>query len=240
MLAVTHEAKGDTERFVERTGADFAYAYDKGGKLARWFGVGGIPDAVLIDPYGTVVWRGHPGKVKGKLIETHLGGALRQPLWEWPSSARSVRTALIKRQYARALAHAEKTGGGEGHLAQTLREMISGQVARLEAARARGDFLTARDLSASLTKQLSGLPEADVAKGIADAIKSDKAAQKVIKAQKDIAKIRAEVGELKKKKDADKLVAKLEKRMAKHPGTYAYEEARQLVEDIRRKRGKLR
>jgi hypothetical protein len=40
---VTGEGKKDTEPWIESKGAKYAYAYDKGGAFARWFGVGGIP-----------------------------------------------------------------------------------------------------------------------------------------------------------------------------------------------------
>ncbi len=53
---MTDEPAKDTEAFVAATEMKYAYAYDKGGKLANWAGVSGIPHAILLNAAGKVVW----------------------------------------------------------------------------------------------------------------------------------------------------------------------------------------
>lgn len=241
VLAVTSEAAGVTEKWAEEKGAEYAYAYDKGRKLSRWFGVSGIPDAALIDPSGEIVWRGHPGGLNGGIIEEHLAGALPKPLWEWPASAKGVSNALLKQQYAKALKAAAKLKGDDAEeILAIIRSMIASKVAGLKAAHEKGDFLGAQERGTNLQKQLSGLPEADEAAKILAAIKANKGAKAIIKAQKNVAKIAAEVAELRKNKDADKLTKKLKKIMEKYPETYAHEEAKVLTERVHKMRKDLR
>ena len=38
-------------------------AYDPDARLHEYFGVHGIPHAILVDAAGTVVWRGHPARL---------------------------------------------------------------------------------------------------------------------------------------------------------------------------------
>ena len=90
VLGVTSEGAGSTEPWIDEKGARYAYAYDKGGQLSRWFGVSGIPHAALVDPMGEVVWTGHPGKLDSKLVEQSLAGALAKPVWAWPKVFRAL------------------------------------------------------------------------------------------------------------------------------------------------------
>ena len=72
VLSGTSEGAKKTERWVERNGYEPAYAYDKKSTLARYFGVRGIPDAVLVDGLGNVVYRGHPARVTDSMLEGWL------------------------------------------------------------------------------------------------------------------------------------------------------------------------
>ena len=72
---MTSESESQTVPWVEKTGAAYPYAYDKGGKVARFFGVRGIPHAILVDPTGKVVWRDHPARLDAKTVEAALAGA---------------------------------------------------------------------------------------------------------------------------------------------------------------------
>ena len=65
-------------------------------------------------------------------------------------------------------------------------------------------------------------------------------AQAVIKAQKDVAKLAAQAAELKKRKDAEKILDKLRKVQQKHPGTFAAEQAGDLADQIRKGMPNLR
>src|SRR4030095_9103997 len=108
VLGVTDEGASDTEKWVESKGVHYAYAYDKGGKLARYFGVRGIPHAVLIDAAGPGVWKGHPGSLDDTTLESALKGALPKPVWEWSGAAKGVKAALSKRAFKSAIDQAAK------------------------------------------------------------------------------------------------------------------------------------
>ena len=98
---MTGESKEKTEPWVEKHGAKYAYAYDKGTKLFSALKCRGYPSAALVDPNWTVVWTGHPASLNDGLIEKHIGGASRTPVGinaiakTWPSEAAPVKKALM-------------------------------------------------------------------------------------------------------------------------------------------------
>jgi len=157
---VTGEGKKDTEPWIADKKVKYAYAYDKGGKLASKLGVGGIPHAFLINAQGKIVWEGHPGELEDKVIQSALDGALPTPLFELPAAATGVKTALQKHNYAAALAEAGKLSeadGGSG-LKQVVQGIVSGRVGSMNAALKDGDFLTALDSATALKKELEDCP----------------------------------------------------------------------------------
>ncbi len=52
--------KKDAARFLQRYPAKFALAYDPVGELATYYGLQGMPSAVLLAPDGRVLWQ-HSG-----------------------------------------------------------------------------------------------------------------------------------------------------------------------------------
>jgi thioredoxin-like negative regulator of GroEL len=232
VLAVTDEGASETEGFVKETGMKYAYAYDKGGKLARHFGVRGIPHAVLIDASGTVAWAGHPGSLEERHIQQATAGALPKPLWEWSGGGKGVKNALVKRDYKGALALAGKLGPDESgaEILAAVQGMVKSKVEGLKAAQAKGDYLGAQEAAAALTKELAGLPEAAEASTVAAAIKADPKALEVIKGQQKLAKIRAR--EFGKKKERVAAIADLRKLRGEYPGTYVEVEADALIAQI--------
>lgn len=236
---MTGEGKRDTEPWIESKGAKYAYAYDKGGALARFFGVGGIPDAILVDPQGKVVWRGHPMGLKDGDIEKALKGALPKPVWEWPASAKVVQVALQKRQYSVAMTEAGKLSEADGGptIVAALKSMIDSRVKTMNEALAEGNLLAAQDSAATLVKELDGLPEkADAEKTLA-AVKADKNSERVLKAQKQIRDIRG--AGLDKRKEIDKAIDGLKKVAKDYSGTYAEKEAKALIETLEAKKRNL-
>lgn len=218
---------------------EYGYAYDKKLELMNAFGLRGFPSALLVDPDGVVVWKGHPGALNDAAIEPYLAGTLSTPLFDWPDEAKAVKKAFVKGDMKKALEAAAKLEG-DFDAAAEIRAVISGKVEALRAAKEQGNVLGACELAKDLTKRLSGLPEADEAKAILAELKKDKACQTVLKAQKEIAKIREDAAELRKKKDADKLIDKLRKVMEKNPGTYAYDEAQELSKELMQMKAELR
>ena len=61
-----------------------------------------FPSAVLVDPFGNVVYTGHPSELSEKLIEDTLANVLPSPLGEWPEALAPVAKALRMGHYGPA------------------------------------------------------------------------------------------------------------------------------------------
>ena len=232
VLGVTDEGASDTEKWVATKGVKYAYAYDKGGKLARHFGVQGIPHAVLIDATGTVVWAGHPGELQEGKIAASPQGALSKPLWEWSPAAKGVKGALQKRSFKSALDQAAKLGEADGgpEILASIQGIVGARAAGLRASFEQGDFLGAPAGAQAVQKELVGLPEADEAAKMLASIAADKSAQNVMKGQQKIAKVRA--GENTKRKEISASIEALRKIKKDYPGTFVEKEADDLIAQL--------
>jgi hypothetical protein len=207
----------------------------------RWFGVSGIPHAVLIDPSGTVVYRGGPSGITDSVVEDALVGALEVPMWEWPSSTKSIQNALRKRMFGKALSAAQALESEQGPaIVKAIEAQIAGRVKAIASAKESGDFLTVLELGPTYMKQLTGLPAADEVKELVTAVKSDRGAVAISKGQKKLAELEVEMAELRKVKDADKLIAKIEKLRKKHEGSIVDVQGQAMIDDIERRKEKLR
>jgi thioredoxin-like negative regulator of GroEL len=232
ILAVTSEGASETEKWVASKGARYAYAYDKGGKLARYFGVSGIPHAVLVDASGTVAWKGHPGALEEGTLQKALSGALPKPLWEWSGATKGVKSALLKRAYASALQQAAKLSPEDDGPAikSAIEALVKGRVEAMKGAYSAGDFFGAQQAASALQKELNGLPEQAEASQVLADLAANGAAAPVLKAQQRIAKIRS--GKLEKKKEIEAAIADLNKIKKELSGTYAEREAQALIDQL--------
>lgn len=238
ILALTIETKELTEPWIAEKGVKYAYGYDKGGKLKNQLGIGGIPDAVLVDPSGRVVWQGHPAGLKDEQIEPLLAGALEVPLFEWPASAAAVRKLVANGQLGKALPEAEKLGEQPFDAAKAIRKVVDGRLATLKAAHESGDYFTADEVAKDLKKRCAGLPAADEAARVAAAIAADAKAGVVLKAQARVRKLAAT--EVRSKKDAAELLEQLRKLAGKQAGTAAARDAEAAIADLEAKLADLR
>lgn len=234
---MTDEGAKETEGFVSATKMSYGYAFDKGGKLASWAGVSGIPAAILVDPSGKVVWQGHPSSLNEDAIQKALVGALEKPLWDWPASAKDVRAAVVKQAWSDALAKAAKLSEADGGPAiqKALQGIVASKVAALKAAMKAGNFLAVSTSAGELAKGLDGLPEkADVEKVLAD-LEANKDAKKVILAQKKVAEMRDKKW---KKRELEGAIADLKKLAKANAGNYAATEAEELAAELDKLRRK--
>ncbi len=234
---MTGETASETEPWIAKHGAKYAYAYDKGNKLKRYFGIGGIPAAVLVDASGTVVWAGHPAELPIEALQKSLAGALPKPLWDWTPASKPVQAALLKRNYAKALEEAAKLSEADGgpEIKTSIQGIVQARVEGLRRSYEAGDFLGADTAASTLVKDLDGLPEKEVASKILADVKANKDAQPVIKAQKQIAKLRAAGPS--KRKEIEKAVEDLLEIQSEHPGTFAAKESEALIAELRKKLG---
>lgn len=230
---MTDEAASLTEPWIANHNAKYAYAYDKGGKLARWFGVSGIPHAILVDATGTVVWRGHPGGLDESTIEEHLSGTLTKPVFEWPNASKGVAKSLIKGDFAGALAGARALSEADGgpEIVAQVSALIDARVAQVEGWHKAGNFLDVLETGAPLAKGLGDLEQAPKVAALVAAVQADKAAKPVIDAQKRIRKVLAK--DPSKRKEIEGLIADFEKLRDELRGTYAAEEAGRAIDQLR-------
>ncbi len=226
---MTDEGKEDTEKWVAAHHAEYAYAYDKGGKLARFFGVRGIPYSVLVDAEGTVVWKGSPTRLNDEIVKTAIQGALGKPLWEWSEDAKGVRKALVSGKYAKAREAAVKMDSESETYVGIVDEMAAGLLANIELAKEVGHWYRVETKGKKYTKLLKGLEQGSAIDAILAELKKDKAAQAVIKGQKKIEKLMA--GKI-KRKEIPKLKEQLRKIAADHPGTYVEKQVDAAIEKL--------
>ncbi len=230
---MTDESKGETEDWIEEKGAKYAYAYDKGGKLSRICGVSGIPDSVLVDARGVVVYKGHPASLTEEMVEKACQGALATPLFELPRAFAKVRTAITKGDLGAALKAAESLAEGssppEGaaQVLASVQSMIRGSITSADTLLAAGDVLEAHREYTRLAKALKGLPEEEKAKeGLARIAKDPQA--------KESMKLLAELEKLldlptKSSKDKVRRSEELRAFSRKHSGTFAAEKAKAAI-----------
>lgn len=223
---MTDEGKGDTEKWIESKGVRYPYGYDKGGKMKNFFGVRGIPHAVLLDPVGTVVWRGHPGSLTKDVIEQSLVGALETPVWGWPDAARKARQALQRRQYAKAIEEAKALGADGENIAAALESMVQGMLRGLRSAAEKQDWLTVEERGKGLERELAGHATLDEVKALLARLKDDRAAQAVLAVQKEIRKT---MGGRLRKGDIPRIERRLGEIIAQHPGTGASRDAERAL-----------
>jgi len=238
VIGVTDESVSLTEPWISANKAEYAYAYDKGGKLSRYFGVDSIPRAVVIGADGTVLYNGHPMELKDEVLAKAVNGALAKPMWEWSGAGKGVKGALLKRDYKGALDLATKlTPADSGpEILAAVQAMVKSKVENLRSARARGDYLGAQSAASALQKELVGLPEADEAAKVVAELAADPKALEVIKGQQKLAKIEAK--EPGKKKELQAAIDDLHKLQKEYPGTYVDTAANELIQRFTEQLGK--
>ena len=230
---MTDESASLTEPWIAKHKASYAYAYDKGGKLKRYFGVSGIPHAILVDATGTVAWRGHPASLKESTIEEHLAGTLAKPLYEWTPSAKGVAKRLLKGEYSGALADARalsEADEGPAIVAQ-VQGLIDGKVAKVESWLAAGNFLDVLESGGELAKGLKDHEQQAKVEGLVAQVEAKSDAKPVIDAQKKIRRLRAK--DPSKRKEIQGQMDDLEKIRNEMRGTYAAEEAGAYLDQLR-------
>lgn len=191
---MTSEGKSDTEKWVQEKGAKYAYGYDKGGSFQNKCGVSGIPHALLVDPTGKLVWRGHPASLTEDIIKTAIAGALKRPLFELPKEYAKVKIAVAKGDLAgavreaKAIAAAANAPKDASAVVDAVQGMVTSAMTNAEAMLSRGDLLGAQREFSRLAKAAAGLPEGKEAQQGIEKIKKNPDSAKGIKAQLELEK----------------------------------------------------
>ncbi len=234
VLAVTSEGTRDTEEWIAKKQAKYAYAYSKNGSLGRFLGVGGIPHAALIDSEGLVVWTGSPFQIDEKQVEALLSGALTKPLWEWPAAARAAKSAYVRGQVGTALAEARKLAPNDGgaEVVAAIEAQVAARVQNLELEWRRGNYLAVEDAAKQAKTRYAGLPQLAQIEALAKQVEAAPNAAQILAAQRKIQKLREEKPS--KRKDREKAQDELRKLLLEFPGTYVAQEADELIQDLAR------
>jgi thiol-disulfide isomerase/thioredoxin len=160
VLGVTTEGAKKTEPFVAEKGLHYAYGYDPKQTLHQLFQYKGIPFAVLVDPFGTIVWTGHPMALDEKDIETALVGAFEKPVWQWPAELQPVVQSLEAHEFATAMNLARSLPAQDGlDLPALVRSRLVPQVERFTRLVTDKKYAEAMILGEQLEKGVGDLAE---------------------------------------------------------------------------------
>jgi AhpC/TSA family len=195
VIGVTGESLKDTLPWVEKHGVKHGFAFDPKGALSSSLRVTGIPHAVLVDPLGQIVWRGHPNGLKDEQIEAALDAALPQPLWAWPAQLDALKSALLEERFASAqqLAADLKLEGYTGKLPKLIDGRIEARIAGLELLVAEFDVRAAESRLPSLQRGLEGHPGAARLTALAQRLAEDSELAAAREAQTALTKLAAEM-----------------------------------------------
>lgn len=227
VIGVTGEGKSDTEPWIEKHGAKYAYAYANMEPIMRAMRAGGYPSAALIDPSGTIVWSGHPGLLTNEIIEEHLVGALRTPLYEWPKSAgkigKLVRANDLGGALREAKSYAEKKGEKGPEILADLEAAVTSSLDYLQARFDLGDYYAVKSRGPALVANAE--PSETITaltKNLAH-IAENPEAQHALQGQEAWRRLVGK-GDLRKVKDCEKRIEDLSKLAEKYAGTFAVQE----------------
>ncbi len=198
LVGLSDESESTVRGFVEEYGYTARIA--AGSRSGDAWGVRGIPDTILIDHEGRIVFRGHPASLQSSLVRDTVRRARRIDdsfalryvvAGELPRGLGSVADAAGQGQLGRAYTHLERTLAREDspdlEAAKALQaeldkhvELLLSQASSLVEAR---DVLRGQKVYASLASELRGRPAAETAQTRLAAIASDEGLQKELQAQ---------------------------------------------------------
>jgi peroxiredoxin len=242
IVAVTssEEDRRKTEEWIRTRGVRYAWAWDPKARTSSWFGVTGIPHGVLLDPDGTIVWRGHPSQLRDETIEQVLARSVSEPFWRWTGPRAPVRDALEANDYGRAIAAARALESSDGHvLVEALRARIVRRMDSIHAAREAENFLQVEALARVAASDFRGLPEGDEAASLLRALEGDRDAQRIMSGQRAFAAIEFQARSVQARSYARSLILKLQELSTRHQGTVVAKDADLLARRLQKKLSSL-
>lgn len=239
VIALSKEAKGTIEPWLEAQGATYPVFVDDGGATSSAYGVSGIPNAALIGPDGKVAWQGHPGDLKGSMVEPVLKDCVLRFEYAFPPAFKAVEAKVAKKDYAGAAKELEKLGelsGTDGEFAKKVADDLAGYAAdKIAGAKSdveAGDQLSAQESLAEVAKLYKGHAAGTEADALLKEWKADKAFTDGVKACNLVVKAKELEGKFQFAQAAG-LWAQI---VSKHKGTKQAEKAQAALERIEKDR----
>ena len=239
VIGVASDNHGEeTAKWMKDHEAKYPYAWDKSKGLFTWVKAPGWPHAMLIDANGNLAWSGSASSLTDDILEKATAGALPKAMFEWPPSTKDVKSALLKHAYKNALDAAAKLSEADNGpvIAKAIQGIVEGRVGAMKGDYAKGNFLGAESSATALQKELEGLPGKDEAVKVLADLKANKDATPVLKAQKQIAKMRD--ADLHKSKEIDGAIEDLKKISKDLPNTYAATQASDFMAELQKLKAK--
>jgi peroxiredoxin len=238
VVGVTMDKAADAEPWIAKTKAGYAYGYDAGGKLHEHFDIQktGIPFSVLVDPFGTILWSGHPMSLKDGQIERALEGVFATPIWGWPDAARALAQPLARGDLGAARTLADTLGAEADFARARLDERVAAMGAHFERQCAREDYAEAFTWAERVGKECAGLPlAATVAARVAE-LRADPEVARTLALGERLAELERRTAKVKDMAQGDELRAEVERLVAECKGKKLERKARKLLEAIDRAR----
>ena len=190
VVGVTSDDAAEVEPYLKKNDVKFPIAIAG----AEDYGVRGIPDALLIDKDGKILWRGHPARLDNKTIEQALVGA--RPAIVMPG-LEEVQVMRRAKDFGAAyrLAKAALDGGklGEAAVAQATRwlreyeQQVTAAVATADSAETGKDVYAQWAALQPIADWYQGVPGADLVKQRLDKLMADGKNKREVEAGKKMA-----------------------------------------------------
>jgi thiol-disulfide isomerase/thioredoxin len=232
VLAVTGDDPKTAAEWLGRFMARYPHARDADLRMQIELGFRPLPFAVLVDPWGVIVWQGRPADLSRESIESLLAATLDTPARRWPAAADPVRAALRAGKYAEAEKLAQGVPERNVEIASFVGRYVSRRGELMEAALAGQDFLGADELAADLHEGLGGGALRDRAMAVRAEIASKEGARGVLEAQMRLRELWSQVGSVGTKAAADELAEKIRALSDAHPGTQVERSAAAHLETV--------
>lgn len=235
---MTDEAESKVEDYIEENDIHYPIVIERSGRSQQQLDVRGIPEAVLVDPKGTIVWRGHPGMFQEGMLQEVLRGA--RPPMELPREIRSVQRHLDREQYGRAWADLKRdldAGRLEGEAENVARELVTRieqDAAELystatEALEEKDWYLAMTSLE-RLADAYEGVHEPEAVAAKLDELRSDSEVRKAVKAGEKLVQAQA----YDRDKEYEKAYRAYRSIASSYEGTKAGETAAARADEIER------
>jgi peroxiredoxin len=212
-LAITDDDERKTHAWMRANEVDYAYAFDTTGVLHRRVLFQRLPHAVLVDPFGTIVWTGNPLELMPATIERTLQDVAEAPVWTWPEPARKAAGALWDGRYADAVAAC-----GDEASAALVRARVTAAVAHFERLIAGGEYRHA--FTSAQRMHLGTLPEGAALAERVRALLDDKSIRRRAEHERELAELERRAEALRTVNETEalhKVVAAFVERHAEDP-----------------------